>query len=66
MKVTVALLTLLEAGLAAVQTNDTWPPSEVPYYGQSPAVYPTRMFIRGSLRVVDADHAYYSYREWNY
>ncbi|ROW12173.1 hypothetical protein VMCG_00322 [Cytospora schulzeri] len=41
MKVQTVLYTLVKAGLVASQSNDTWPPSEVPYYGLSPPVYPT-------------------------
>lgn len=55
MKVTAALLTLLEVGLAAAQTNDTSIPSEVPYYGLSPPVYPARMFLHSALGIMDID-----------
>ncbi|KUI65235.1 putative beta-glucosidase M [Cytospora mali] len=41
MKANIALIALLEAGLVATQTNDTWPPSELPLYGLSPPVYPS-------------------------
>ncbi|KAK7741998.1 hypothetical protein SLS53_004582 [Cytospora paraplurivora] len=41
MQVKIILLTLLEAGLLAAQSNDTSSiPSEVPFYGLSPPVYP--------------------------
>lgn len=42
MKVQAALLAAVTAGVVVSQTNDTGPPSEVPYYGLSPPVYPTR------------------------
>lgn len=42
MKVQTALLAAVTAGVAVSQTNDTAPPSEVPFYGLSPPVYPTR------------------------
>lgn len=42
MKLQAALLAVFQAGLVACQTNGTTAPSEVPYYGISPAVYPTR------------------------
>lgn len=44
MKVQAALLAAVTAGVVVSQTNDTGPPSEVPYYGISPPVYPTREF----------------------
>lgn len=44
MKVQSALLAAITAGVVVSQTNDTSPPSEVPFYGLSPPVYPTREF----------------------
>lgn len=42
MKVQAALLAAVTAGVVVGQTNDTGIPSEVPYYGLSPPVYPSR------------------------
>lgn len=45
MQVKIILLTLLEAGHLAAQSDDTFSiPSELPFYGLSPPVYPARMF----------------------
>ncbi|KAJ0118201.1 hypothetical protein J7T55_008984 [Diaporthe amygdali] len=41
MKVQSALLAAVTAGVVVSQTNNTSPPSEVPYYGLSPPVYPS-------------------------
>lgn len=64
MKVQAALLAAVTAGVVvAGQANDTGPPSEVPFYGLSPPVYPTREFpttraprsARGVQMLEDAD-----------
>ncbi|KAG8166141.1 hypothetical protein KVR01_004693 [Diaporthe batatas] len=41
MKLQAALLAAVTAGVVVGQTDDTGPPSEVPFYGLSPPVYPT-------------------------
>lgn len=42
MKVQFLLVVATQALLVACQTNSTEAPSEVPYYGLSPPVYPSR------------------------
>lgn len=44
MKTTALLAVGLNGVLAAAQTNGS-NPSEVPYYGRSPPVYPSRKFL---------------------
>lgn len=43
MRLQIALLAALQAALVSSQ-NSTEAPSEVPYYGLSPPVYPTRKY----------------------
>lgn len=42
MRVQLSLVVAIQALLVACQTNSTEAPSEVPYYGLSPPVYPSR------------------------